>query len=662
MFLCPRCIVSRSLRPNIRGLLSPAPFQRPLSALSTRTSRLAQQPSIANRRNFQATAKQLDTSTETKTPPTEPLELDKELLPICCPGCGAYSQTIDPNEPGYYSKTRKKTRKVLNKTKRLAEERDKLLLSPAIETSTGNQDAESASGTRAVEDTAPKPAHGALVEEDVVVANASRYAEENSIPSPVCDRCHNLIHHNQGVAAPSPTIYSIRELLNESPHKRNRVYHVIDAADFPMSLIPDIYDALSLQEQRSKNRRAKTAKYLSGKLQTTISFIITRSDLLAATKEQVDSKMNYIRNVLLNALDQDQEDIRFGNVHMISAHRGWWTKSVKDEIKEHGGGIWVVGKANVGKSSFIEVCFPKDSKNLEKLADLLEHDPQQFLNSARNNELPLPDEDSLLPPAPREGLYPTLPVVSSLPGTTVSPIRIPFGHGRGEMIDLPGLERESLHQYVREEHQSDLIMTKRVKPERITIKPGQSLLLGGGLVRITPVNIDDVVMAASFVPIETHVTRTEKAVEIQTGERAYAGTNIIKEEAKDTISSAGIFELKWDVTHSHLPRSAKKLLEDQGIPPPPLPYKVLSADILIEGCGWLEITTQVRARTTPGVSKGFPRVEVFSPHGKHIGIRSPMEAYEFIAQKKVSDKRKKGSRPARQNIGLKKRASHTSKL
>lgn len=158
MFLCPRCIVSRSLRPNIRGILSPAPFQRPLSALSTRTSRLAQQPSIANRRNFQATAKQLDTSTETKTPPTEPLELDKELLPICCPGCGAYSQTIDPNEPGYYSKTRKKTRKVLNKTKRLAEERDKLLLSPAIETSTGNQDAESASGTRAVEDTAPKPA------------------------------------------------------------------------------------------------------------------------------------------------------------------------------------------------------------------------------------------------------------------------------------------------------------------------------------------------------------------------------------------------------------------------------------------------------------------------------------------------------------------------
>jgi tRNA U34 5-carboxymethylaminomethyl modifying GTPase MnmE/TrmE len=137
-----------------------------------------------------------------------------------------------------------------------------------------------------------------------------------------------------------------------------------------MSLIPDIYDALSLQEQRSKNRRAKTAKYVSGKLQTTVSFIITRSDLLAATKEQVDSKMNYMRDTLLNVLGQDKEDIRFGNVHMISAHRGWWTKSVKEEIREHGGGIWVVGKANVGKSSFNHVCFPKETKNQEKLADL----------------------------------------------------------------------------------------------------------------------------------------------------------------------------------------------------------------------------------------------------------------------------------------------------
>lgn len=54
--------------------------------------------------------------------------------------------------------TRKETRKLLTKTKRLAEEKDKLLLSPAIETSTGDQDAASEPGAKSVENTVPKPA------------------------------------------------------------------------------------------------------------------------------------------------------------------------------------------------------------------------------------------------------------------------------------------------------------------------------------------------------------------------------------------------------------------------------------------------------------------------------------------------------------------------
>lgn len=47
----------------------------------------------------------------------------QNVLPLCCPGCGAFSQTVNPNEPGYYSKTRKKTRKRLAETKRTSSER-----------------------------------------------------------------------------------------------------------------------------------------------------------------------------------------------------------------------------------------------------------------------------------------------------------------------------------------------------------------------------------------------------------------------------------------------------------------------------------------------------------------------------------------------------------
>ena len=455
----------------------------------------------------------------------------------------------------------------------------------------------------------------------------------------VCDRCHDLIHHNKAVASPKPTILSIRNYLEESPYKWNRVYHIIDAADFPMSLVPRIHWALNLQ-QRSQNRRAAHDKYLRGNKLPTISFIITRSDLLAATKDQVDSKMEYIRTELRAALGRTGRDARLGNVHMISAHRGWWTKDVKEEIRDHGGGIWVVGKANVGKSSFIEACFPKDSKNMEKI--------EEYIGTRREEEIPnkrqasLDDPNSLLPPAPREDLYPVLPVVSSLPGTTVSPIRIPFGRGRGEVIDLPGLERGLLEDFVKDEHKRDLIMTKRIKPERCTIKPGQSLLLGGGLIRITPMNPQDTVMVASFLPIESHITNTQKAIETQAEERPYRGTVIMKEGTGSLMASAGKFDIKWDVTRSHLPTSLAKAVADKGIPIPSLPYQVMSADILVEGCGWIELSIQIRSkRGAESDEASYPQVEVFAPKGKHIGSRRPMECWQFIADKLKKDKRKR---------------------
>ena len=492
-------------------------------------------------------------------------------------------------------------------------------------------------------------------------ATASRYLEASSSRVPVCDRCHDLVHHNKAISAPSPTIHTVSEFLDESPYKYNRIYHILDAADFPMSVIPNIYNVLSLQEQRSRNRRAPDEKYRGGRKLPTISFIVTRSDLLAATKEQVDSKMEYMRSVLRSALGKSAEDTRLGNVHMISAHRGWWTKTVKEEISSHGQGIWVVGKANVGKSSFIESCFPKDSRNLGKIAELVERRRQEELDVENQQSTPILDPDSLLPPAPREDLYPVLPVVSSLPGTTVSPIRIPFGRGKGEMIDLPGLDRGQLQDYVRDKNKRDLIMSTRPKPDRLVIKPGQSLLLVGGLIRITAVNPDDVMAAACFMPLEAHMTNTEKAIEMQEEKRQFPKTNIAKEGFSEVIKSAGTFDLKWDVTDSHLPTSIAKAVEDKGVSPPRLPYRVMSADLLIEGCGWVELTVQVRTKALSEDAerpRSLPQIEVFSPKGQHVGIRQPMQCWDFIAQKKAADKRKRGPR-GRQNIGLQKRAQYS---
>ncbi|KAJ5871351.1 uncharacterized protein N7529_003704 [Penicillium soppii] len=622
MSLCSRGAILRNTKLNLLGLALNPVARFSTQSLSLR-SRITPQNNVfpklhSQSRCFSATPFQCE------QPPLEPLA---NLLPVCCPGCGAFSQTVEENEPGYYKPSRKQTRKLLS----------------AINGTTPKIDLDEAFPDDLIDEAVPpKPIRDAAFPDDAVEPEDNFTGSSRDRITHVCDRCHDLIHHNKAVDSPKPTILSIRNYLEESPYKWNRVYHIIDAADFPMSLIEGIHWSLMLQQQRSKNRRAPTEKFLRGRKLPTISFIITRSDLLAATKEQVDSKMQYILTELRAALGRSNRDFRLGNVHMISAHRGWWTKEVKEEIREHGGGIWVVGKANVGKSSFIEACFPKDSRNLEDVEEWMERRQKQ---NTQNRRTARHDPNSLLPPAPPEDLYPVLPVVSSLPGTTVSPIRIPFGRGKGEVIDLPGLERGLLEDFVKDEHKRDLIMTKRVKPERCTIKPGQSLLLGGGLIRITPVNPEDTVMAASFLPLESHITNTPKAIEMQAEERQCPGTVIMKEGVGSEMSSAGKFDLKWDTTSSNLPITLAKAVKDRGVPIPNLPYRVMSADILIEGCGWIEISIQIRTKRSTEEEHSYPQVEVFSPNGKHVGSRRPIECWNFIADKQRLDKRKRpGSR------------------
>lgn len=61
-------------------------------------------------------------STTTQSFP-EPSRSVEDVLPVCCPGCGAYAQTVEPNEPGYYGKTRKHVRKLISESQRAANDK-----------------------------------------------------------------------------------------------------------------------------------------------------------------------------------------------------------------------------------------------------------------------------------------------------------------------------------------------------------------------------------------------------------------------------------------------------------------------------------------------------------------------------------------------------------
>jgi genetic interactor of prohibitins 3, mitochondrial len=552
--------------------------------------------------------------------------------------------------------------------------------------------------------------------------------------APLCDRCHDLIHYNRGNSIYHPSVESLSDTIHESPFKYNHIYHIIDAADFPMSLVPRLHILLDGVNLRTRNRRAKPGKFFKDK-KMDMSFIITRSDLLAPTKEQVDNLMPWMRDVLRQALGRVGRMVRLGNVRCVSAKRSWWTKILKEEVWKRGGAGWMVGKVNVGKSQLFESVFPKGRMDWKPSKDqvtvnMFHRDQENSSEAAMENavaeaeglaleerssdevvmeEDPWEDiegqdtipNESMLPPPQQETNYPEMPIVSSLPGTTASPIRVPFGNGKGELIDLPGLARSDLELFVKEEHRQSLIMKSRIVPEQQVIKPGQSLLLGG-LIRITPKTDDLIFLAYNFTPLKDHLTSTRKAAEFLDQMREDTIGNIALPETAFRIRHAGTFQLKHDVTKERAGpltrKDAVKLKVES------LPFRVLSIDILVEGCGWVEVVAQVRARhlyrprpveleepepknerpsyaaseegdtflddwrvdgpaRRAGPNKeeelNWPEIDVYSPEGRFIGSRAPMNSW-MLNKPRVLAKHLK-VRPRKSMKGEKKKAKLASR-
>ena len=611
-------------------------------------------------------------------------------LPTSCPGCGALIQEAYKGEAGFYTRSRKAVKAFLRQVKSEVVDDGQKLDRSCWNPDTHPEDLHVLNGDQGLDPVLPaeatEPDHNTPPEANVSVL-------------PVCDRCHDLIYNSRGVSIAHPSIDSIADSIAESSFLQNHVYHVLDAADFPLSLIPSIYGQLSLAKPRTQNRRSQ---YRFSK-RPTISFIITRSDLLGPTKEMVDSLMPYFTSVLRAALGRSAEDIRLGNVHLVSSKRGWWTRDIKESIWNRGGGSWMVGKVNVGKSNLFEVLFPKGSADRAPSYAQLEQEAQskslvlgsETASGRPNTKQELLSETSLLPPPQPETPYPVLPLISSLPGTTASPIRLPFGNSKGELIDLPGLARGNLDAYVSPEHKLDLVMTHRPTVTQHNIKQGQSLLLGGGLVRITPTldeaERDTVVMAYPFVPISAHVTATEKAIGTQSQQRESGIKTILSDDAGQSMTSAGMFRLDTDVT-----KGRAGPLVRAGVKVEKLPFRVFATDILIEGVGWVELVCQVRKRRerTPEVlvlpqreggdalshledlsgasnrrelnsrensrDEEFPRpiVEVFTPEGKHVGQRRCMGAWLLWNEGRNSRQKRKAvnaARPRKSMKGVKKR-------
>ncbi|RMZ71293.1 hypothetical protein GMOD_00005827 [Pyrenophora seminiperda CCB06] len=728
---------------SIPAFLCPALLRAP--SVATATAR-RQPPPVQSSKTFSSSRRAREQASATQLPETPPQNAPSpspsptRSLPRTCPGCGALTQMYDKKEAGYYNVDRNAIREYLHWTPDRAKE---------------------ATAEDEIFAKALKGASSELLGELGVANEGDQAPHDVEAPeTPVCDRCHQLIHHRVGSPIHHPTVESIQQTIAESPHRRNHIYHVVDAADFPLSIVPNLQSSLRIPKLRTQNRRAKHKGWVANDRIAEVSFIITRADLLAPKKEQVDVLMPYVRDVLRDALGRQNANARLGNVRLVSAKRGWWTKEVKEDIWERGGAGWMVGKVNVGKSNLFEAVFPKGRgadyqdvrkvrsaaereamlssvKTLEDLSQVQRqlaeedaeierikaksrehvHEPPAEPEEQLDEEDDFDDPDALLPPPQPYTPYPVLPVASSLPGTTASPIRIPFGRNRGELVDLPGLARTSpgLETFVQPTSHDELVMTNRINSERYTLKPGQSLILGGGLIRITPKTEDLVFLAYPFVPIHPHVTRTEKAIEYQaqTSDRQLQVAPILAPNVGSKMYPAGTFQLKWDVTKK-LAGPVTSAAAGK-MKPENLPFRIWATDILVEGVGWIEVSAQTRrpqgwkpsglVKKNPNQAKfdritrlqeendykdrkfaaiaraeqegrdveevleeefyedrkrervegweeEYPEVEVFSPLGKFVGQRRPMCASTVSGPKYVASRDRK-ERPRRSMVSVK---------
>ena len=472
----------------------------------------------------------------------------------------------------------------------------------------------------------------------------------------MCGRCHALLYHNDLKQRPivHPTISTVRNFLEESPHRRNHIYHVLDAADFPMSLIPNIASVFDIAV-RSQNRRAKSHRW-AGEQNNRMSFIITRADLIAHSKKELDQMMPYLQNVLRDALGKFGENLRLGNIRCVSARQAWWTKQLKDEIYQNGGGGWLVGKVNVGKSQLYEAVFPKGYKEVLRKTDGTQQE---------SKEVELDSSHPLLPPLPEEEKYPPMPTVSQLPGTTALPIRNLYGNGRGELIDLPGLPRDGLYEAVNPETAPYLYHARRISAKQTTILPGGNSLLISNLIQIKPTDPSLTILAAPFVPMRCSIRSNDSATSIlnQTQPATSAeniARNLARSEIASAITSAGTFKLAYNITKE---RSGPLTRRDAAfLHPSTLPFEIFGADILIEGVGWVELSCQVRKRFLEelGDPRWRPEVEVFSPYGKYIGIRRPMNAYLHIGAR-PKPRSQRTQRPRRSMKGVKKEQKRSAR-
>jgi len=313
-----------------------------------------------------------------------------------------------------------------------------------------------------------------------------------------------------------------------------------------------------------------------GSLLYNLGRVVGRNPLLVAANKAdlLPSDVSEIRvkSWIKHELDAiGVKDTNTRNIFLVSCKTGLGilplVKEMKKMARMQRRDLYVVGAANVGKSTFINKLMETGKVGGSK-------DKKQKKKSAKKNELV---------------------TTSALPGTTLDLIEVDLGD-KVSLFDTPGLIiPHQITTLLNTEELKTVIPQKKVNHVTLRVAEGKSVLIGG-LVRL------DLVEGRPFLftfyvsnDVKLHQTSTDKADEFV---ERHIGELIYPPFSAERLKEIGpMVSREFDI-------------HGQG-------WKTSSVDIVISGLGWISVTG----------AQGC-KVRVMAPEAVGVRLREPLLPYE----------------------------------
>uniref|UniRef100_A0A7S2HU96 G domain-containing protein n=1 Tax=Octactis speculum TaxID=3111310 RepID=A0A7S2HU96_9STRA len=479
------------------------------------------------------------------------------LEPDECAGCGIRLHSSSPNQPGFVPSH------VLEKllgVKASAEELEKDETDQIIENLLSGND----------ETYGEEPEKGNTGESsspDWDPIDDDALLEDDEIPSRViCQRCHRLRNYGNvaddlrpGWSKSEALMPShFEELIGALKGKRCVLVTMIDVFDFHGSVLPRLAS-------------------LAGK--NPLFVAVNKVDLLPS-----DYSPTRVRDWVVEECRYwaSLEQIRPNNVHLVSAKTGSGIgklmDAVRDLAKRRKCDIYVVGAANVGKSSFVNRLCNMEGGHADKRGSKKRKGGKKQMGVVPQ----------------KQGI-----TTSALPGTTLSFLKIAVGEGVS-LIDSPGIIlRHQLTSRLSISELSSVVPSKNVEHVTLRLREGKAVCLGA-LARIELLEGKPFFFTFYVAQgVKLHSTSSE-------GIEAFVEKHV-----------GGLLTPPHDPLRLEevAPRLETFDLEVQGAG-----WTEAGSDIVLSGLGWVAVT-----------GSGSCRVRVSVPEGVMVLQRPPLMPYEARA-------------------------------